>query len=136
MSAPHRDLHAVPVLPQEGAPRSRESSPWWAWIAVVGFVLCAAGWYASQQGAAELQAQLEETQAELAGAHAELRAHQSHLDLVRNRSDALAGDLQALTLEAQRLAEDISRDPGAPVPPARPIQPTGAEGDGDSPPAD
>ena len=116
MSAPHPDLHAVPELPEEGTPLGARSSPWWAWIAVVGFVLCAAGWYTSQQGAAELQARLEATQAELAQVQAELRAHQSHLAQVQERSGALAGDLQALALEAQRLAEEVAQDPRAPTP--------------------
>ena len=115
MSAPQRDLHAVPLPPDEGTPLGAGSSPWWAWIAAVGFVLCAAGWYTAQQGAAELQARLEATQAELAGAQAELRAHQSHPAQGRGRSDPPASDLQALALEAERLAEDVARDPRAPA---------------------
>ena len=116
MSAPHRDLHAVPELPEERAARGRDTSPWWAWLAAVGFVLCAAGWYTAQQGAADLQTELEATRAELAGVNAELRAHQGHLGAVRERSNALAGDLQALALEAQRVAEAVARDPRSPQP--------------------
>ncbi len=82
---------------------------------MAGFILCAAGWYASQRGAAELKTALDASQAALAGAQAEVRAHQSHLSRVQTRSDALAGGLQALALEAQHLAEEVAQDPGAPL---------------------
>jgi hypothetical protein len=116
MAESHRDLHAVPEPLEEEAPETGGSAPWWAWIAVVGFILCAAGWFTAQRGAAALQGELDASQAELANTHAELRAHERHLEAVQQRSGVLAGSLQELALEAQHLAEEVARDPRAPVP--------------------
>ncbi len=114
MTSPHRDLHAVAQLPEE-AQANAGATPWWAWIAVVGFILCAAGWFTAQRGAAELHGALEASRAELANTQATLRAHESHLARVQQRSDALAGSLQELALEAQHLAAEVAEDPRAPV---------------------
>ncbi len=119
---PH--LRAVPPSKEPSAAPSAEvtvveedqTTPTWAWLALVGFLICAVGWGVSHREGLALGQTLADTQAELAATQADLTAHQVHLDDVRVQSDALAGRVEAIALEARVVADRAQQAPVSEAP--------------------
>ena len=121
---PHPHLKAVENASRESETASASAppvtvveeerpTPTWAWLALIGFFVCAIGWGVSHRQSLDLGANLAATEAELAATEANLAAHVEHLDGVRTQTEALAGKIETIALEALSLVEQAGVDPTA-----------------------